>query len=80
MGFIERELQKLLETMSVSADEPMHLAVLAARQALFWATDPTAYMSPTEFINRDTPEGSEDCLGHSHPPQSLETGHLAPAP
>ena len=76
MSFIQRELDRLSSALRDGQTKPdVYAQVYAAQQALAWAMEPTGFASPTTMIGRagglkDTQEGTEDCSGPHHLPQS----------
>jgi len=77
MGFIQRELDRLAIEMKAPVNSEKFGQLYAAQQALSWALEPSNLAAPCEVIRSGrasrisgTPEGSEGCLAHHHPPQS----------
>ena len=65
---VAQELQRIAERLR--APDPMqHAGLYAAQQALCWAAQPEAYASPFAVVT-GIREGSGDCSGFLHPPQS----------
>ena len=59
MGFIERELQRIKRART-DPGGPLDGPLEAAQQALAWAIDPTAFMSPACMLLGSETVG-EDC-------------------
>lgn len=70
MSFIQREIERL--NAAIIPDTPKQDGLYAAQQALAWALEPSGIKSPYEMI-MGIQEGSEDCSGHLHQPQSSDT-------
>jgi hypothetical protein len=77
MGFIERELNQVINAMSLPLGDKQYCHLYAVQQALSWALDPTAFASPLATVLnskiqplRGTQEGLGGCSVHPHQPQS----------
>lgn len=70
MSFVKREINRF-QTELTNPSSTHHNELYAAQQALERALEPSGIKSPFEMI-KDTQEGSEDCLAHPHPAQSLD--------
>jgi hypothetical protein len=67
MGFIERERDRIhLAICRLDPSDPACLELSAAKQALSWSMDPTAFASPFQSVKRayknlDIHQAEEDC-------------------
>jgi hypothetical protein len=76
MGFVERELDRLELALKKPQTGEHLIQVMAARDALKWATEPQANTAPLDIIDASgvrlpaielgTPSGTADYQGASH--------------
>jgi hypothetical protein len=74
MSLIQREIDRIGETIRHSDPVPHYDELYAAQQALLWALEPETFKAPYDLlvpVSGDIPQGSEDCLGENdHSPSS----------
>lgn len=66
MSFIQRELDRIGDTLRANPDASDYDQLYAAQQALSWATDPESFKSPMKLL-RGTRAETEGYSGAPHP-------------
>lgn len=52
MSFIERELAKIENAIGATPEGQTRECLMVTQQALRWAQDPDAFMSPSNYLNK----------------------------
>ncbi len=77
MGFVDRERERIADSLREPQPPERYCQLYAAQQALAWASDPEGFRPPLETINDPaamqpltwggSPADSADCSAHSRP-------------
>lgn len=65
MSFIQRELDRINGALLDPANADVYDRLYAAQQALAWASEPTGYRTPYDFV-MGIPASSEGCSVRPH--------------